>query len=59
MGKWSAAKENRVGERLAAGLTRSAVEYANRNPGNAAAEKLACEMSDALLAYRRTGEVPE
>lgn len=59
MGKWSTAKENRVGEKLAVGLTQAAIENANRNPGNAAAERLANEMCDTLQRYRRTGEVPE
>jgi len=59
MGKWSAAKENRIGEKLSAGLVRGAIDNANRNPGDPEAQRLANEMSDALQTYRRTGEVPE
>ena len=59
MVKWSAAKENLVAEKLSAGIAKTAIEYANRNPGDADAQRLANDLSNMLQTYRRTGEVPD
>jgi len=53
-GGWSTTKQNRVGEKLAAGLVATAVKYANAHPDDNAAQALASGMSDDLTAYRRT-----